>query len=258
MGIVVKHGANPGAVIAGKYAAGESTARHDAEIAAARAAERRTLHAGQQEFQREMAGNSQEFQREMAGASASTARQRMFEEYGIRKDEYDFRLGEGAVADWSAVYLANTLGTGPGLAAAGFAAFSLTMTAGRLAGDYLTRRLGPVLLVRLGGAVAALGLGLGLFVAQPAAALAGFACAGLGFSIVFPIAVSAAGNARDMKPGPAIAAVSTTGYFGFLAGPPAIGFLAEAIGLGGALYVVVALSAAVAVLAPAVGKSRKT
>lgn len=161
------------------------------------------------------------------------------------------------MADWSAVYLANVLQTGPGLAAAGFVAFSITMTAGRLVGDRLTQRLGPVLLVRLGGAVAALGLGVALFIGHPAAALAGFASAGLGFSTIFPVAVSAAGNARDVKPGPAIAAVSTTGYFGFLAGPPVIGFLAEAVGLGGALYVVVALSATVAVLAPAVGAARK-
>lgn len=129
-------------------------------------------------------------------------------------------LGEGAMADWSAVYLEGTLGTGPGLAAAGYAAFSLAMAAGRLAGDRLNRRFGPAVLVRSGGALAAVGLGLSLLVAHPLAALAGFACAGLGFSIVFPLALSAAGNSGEMPSGQAIAAVASAGYLGFLVGAP--------------------------------------
>ena len=157
-------------------------------------------------------------------------------------------LGEGAMADWSAVYLEGTLGTGPGLAAAGYATFSLAMFAGRLVGDRLNRRFGPATLVRSGGALAAVGLGVSLAVAHPFAALAGFAGAGLGFSIVFPVALSAAGRTREMPSGQAIAAVSSAGYFGFLVGPPLIGFFAEFAGLGGALYVVVALSATIALL----------
>ena len=62
-------------------------------------------------------------------------------------------LGEGAMADWSAVYLKGTLGTGPGFAATGFAAFSAAMVAGRLLGDRLTARFGPVALVRTGAAI---------------------------------------------------------------------------------------------------------
>src|SRR3712207_3891260 len=87
-------------------------------------------------------------------------------------------LGEGAMADWSAVYLNGTLGTGPAFAAAGFAAFSATMVAGRLLGDRLIARFGPVALVRAGGAVSAVGLGVSLAVAHPVAALVGFGCAG--------------------------------------------------------------------------------
>jgi len=166
-------------------------------------------------------------------------------------------LGEGAVADWSAVYLEDALGTGAGFAAAGYAAFSLAMTAGRLAGDRLTRRLGPVALVRSGGALAAAGLGASLALAHPLAALAGFACAGLGFSVVFPIALSAAGHSGAMPSGSAIAAVSTAGYLGFLVGPPAIGFLAELLGLGGALYLVALLSATIALLSRAAGSAGK-
>ncbi|MGB3634351.1 MAG: MFS transporter [Rubrobacteraceae bacterium] len=161
-------------------------------------------------------------------------------------------LGEGAMSDWSAVYLSGPLETGPGFAAAGYAAFSLTMALGRLFGDGLIARFGPARLVRLCGALAAIGLGVALAVAQPVVALVGFACAGIGFSIVFPAALSAAGRTKGMAPGPALAAVSTAGYTGFLIGPPAIGFAAEVFGLGGALYIVVALSGAVVLLAGAV------
>ena len=162
-------------------------------------------------------------------------------------------LGEGAMSDWSAVYLDNTLKTGPGFAAAGYAAFSLTMALGRLFGDRLTERFGPTSLVRLCGAVAAVGLGVALAVGNPAFALIGFACAGAGFSIVFPLALSAAGRTEGVAPGPALAAVATAAYTGFLVGPPTIGFLAELTGLGTALYLVVALSTAIFLLGGTVG-----
>src|SRR5918993_5364522 len=155
-------------------------------------------------------------------------------------------LGEGAMGDWSAVYLDDTLRTGPGFAAAGYAAFSLSMAFGRLFGDKLTERLGSATLVRSCGALAAVGLGVALAVAEPVVALAGFACAGAGFSIVFPTALSAAGRTPGPT-GPALAAVTTAAYTGFLVGPPFIGFLAELTGLGYALYLVVALSVAVVI-----------
>jgi len=166
-------------------------------------------------------------------------------------------LGEGAMGDWSAVYLDNTLRTGPGFAAAGYAAFSLSMAVGRLFGDRFTERLGPATLVRSCGAIAAIGLGIALAVAQPLVALFGFACAGAGFSIVFPAALSAAGRTEGIATGPALAAVSTAAYTGFLVGPPSIGFLAEFTGLGYALYLVVALSIAIAIFAGAVNTGTK-
>ncbi len=162
-------------------------------------------------------------------------------------------LGEGAMSDWSAVYLDDSLKTGPGFAAAGYAAFSLAMALGRLFGDRLTERFGPTSLVRLCGAVAALGLGAALAVGDPVFALVGFACAGAGFSVVFPLALSAAGGTEDVATGPALAAVSTAAYTGFLVGPPTIGFVAELAGLGTALYLVVGLSTAVFLLGGTVG-----
>jgi MFS family permease len=160
-------------------------------------------------------------------------------------------LGEGAMGDWSAVYLDGTLRTGPGFAAAGYAAFSLSMAFGRLLGDRLTELLGPARLVRSCAAIAAVGLGVALAAAQPLVALTGFACAGAGFSIIFPTALSAAGRTGGPT-GPALAAVTTAAYTGFLVGPPFIGFLAELTGLGYALYLVVALSTTIVILAGAV------
>jgi len=161
-------------------------------------------------------------------------------------------LGEGAMGDWSAVYLDDTLRTGPGFAAAGYAAFSLSMAFGRLFGDSFTERLGPVRLVRSCGAIAAVGLGVALAAGRPPVALFGFACAGAGFSIVFPTALSAAGRTGGTATGPALAAVSTAAYTGFLVGPPLVGFLAELTGLGNALYLVVTLSVAIVAFAGAV------
>lgn len=161
-------------------------------------------------------------------------------------------LSEGVVADWSAVYLRNTLETGAGFAAAGFSAFSLTMTAGRLTGDWLTARLGSVAIIRGGGAIVAVGLGVALLIGTPIAALIGFACVGIGLAASFPVVLSAAGRAPGLSPGTAIAAVATAGYTGFLAGPPVIGFVAEVAGLRVGLGVVVVLGLVMMLLAGAV------
>ncbi|BDI29864.1 MFS transporter [Capsulimonas corticalis] len=161
-------------------------------------------------------------------------------------------LTEGAMSDWSGIYLHKNLHTGAGVAAAGYALFAAAMSAGRIAGDFLTHRLGPVRIVRYGGLLAAAGLGVALIVGQTWAALAGFALIGLGVAIIVPLAFSAAGNTQGMAPSAGIAAVSTTGYFGFLAGPPLIGFIAEGITLRGALGVVALLCLLVSGLARSV------
>lgn len=151
-------------------------------------------------------------------------------------------LGEGAMADWSAIYLTSTLHTGAGLAAAGYAAFSVVMALGRGVGDRLTARLGPMAMVRLGGFVAAVGLTLALTDLWVPIALLGFGLVGAGFSVVFPLTLSAAGRTSKQASGTAIAAVATCGYMGFLIGPPVIGFIADALSLRIALGVVVVLS----------------
>jgi MFS family permease len=163
-------------------------------------------------------------------------------------------LAEGAMADWTAVYLDSTLNTGPGLAAAGYAVFSLAMTIGRLTGDRLTDELGPVRIVQFGGIFSAAGVGLALLLANPYVALLGFGLTGLGLSIIVPVVFSSAGRSAVIAPSRAISAVTTTGYFGFMAGPPMIGFLAHFVGLRGSLVVVVALSLVMVGMAGAVGR----
>lgn len=167
-------------------------------------------------------------------------------------------FGEGAMADWSAVYLRDVTGAGPGLAAAGYATFSLAMASGRAVGDGLTVRLGAARLVRLGGLLAALGLAVALLVAQPWAAVAGFGAVGAGLSIVFPTVLTAAGRLPGGAPSAAIAAVSTVGYTGFLAGPPVIGLVAEVVSLRGGLALVVVMGAVIAALAGGLGAGRAT
>ncbi len=168
-------------------------------------------------------------------------------------------LAEGAAADWSGVYLNDTVGTGEGAATAAFIAFSATMTIGRLAGDRLTAAWGSVRLTRASGALAAIGLATALVVQTAPIAVLGFACLGAGLATVVPTVFRAAG-ARTSSPGAGIAAVSTVGYSAFLVGPPFLGFLADATSLSFALWTVVGLCALIAVLAaataPAAGRPR--
>lgn len=158
-------------------------------------------------------------------------------------------LAEGAVGDWSAVYLHDALGSSPAVAAAGFAAFSLMMAAGRFVGDRLSSVLGPPRLLRASGATAAIGLGAALLVGKPTSAIIGFGLVGLGIANVIPVVFSAAGRVSGVPPATALAAVATTGYCGYLAGPPLIGLAAEATNLSLALGVLAAVCAVIAVSA---------
>ena len=150
-------------------------------------------------------------------------------------------IAEGAMGDWSAVYLHDTLGSSPALASAGFAACSLAMAAGRFGGDALVRRYGASRVLRVSSTVAAVGLVGALLVGTPASGVVGFGLVGLGVANVIPILFSAAGRVPGTEPGIGIAAVATTGYFGFLVGPPVIGMVADVTGLRTALGIVALL-----------------
>jgi fucose permease len=160
-------------------------------------------------------------------------------------------VGEGAAADWSAVYLRDSLGSAAGFAAAAYAAFSIAMMGGRLLGDRLTARLGPVRLVRGCGVLAACGLAAALLVGRPLAGVAGFACLGAGLSCIAPQVFAAAGSRDPARAGQAIGRVAGMGFLGFVAGPVLIGGAAQAFGLPRALLIPAVLALFVAASAAA-------
>lgn len=157
-------------------------------------------------------------------------------------------LSEGAIADWTAVYLKQVLGAGEGLAPVGYAVFSAAMALFRFFGDAITLRLGRAWTIRLGALVAATGLAFVVWVHSPYWALAGFAAVGAGFSSIIPLVFAAGGRIPSLSEGAGVATVSGTGYLGFLVGPPAIGFISEATSLRGGLFVLVVLSLLAALL----------
>jgi MFS family permease len=144
-------------------------------------------------------------------------------------------LGEGSAFDWSGVYLRESLGSSEALATAGLTAFALVMAAGRFVGDRLTERWGRVRLVRISSLIAAVGMAMAVVAQQPMIAVLGFALLGGGLSCIVPAMFATAGH---LEGGPGIAAVGTLSYLGFFLGPPAVGGMAELIGLGGGLAVV--------------------
>jgi predicted MFS family arabinose efflux permease len=156
-------------------------------------------------------------------------------------------VGEGAMYDWSVLYLRQELGATPGRAGLAYACFSGAMAAGRFGGDWVRARLRPATILRASGTLAAVGMSLALVVPHVGAALAGFALVGLGFANVVPVLFSAAGRQPGISAAHGIAAVSAAGYFGMMAGPPLIGFIAEGRSLASGLLVVVFFAVVIAV-----------
>jgi MFS family permease len=161
-------------------------------------------------------------------------------------------VSEGAMADWSGVYLRDVLNTNEALAASAYAAFSLAMLIGRFSGDRLTMRFGAATIVRSGGLLVAVALVLGVLTNTTVTAMAAFMCVGLGVSVLVPTAFRAAGNLPGINPGSAIATLATVSYVAFLAGPPVIGLISQYLTLRGGLLVVAVGGLIVATVAPSV------
>lgn len=166
-------------------------------------------------------------------------------------------LLEGAAADWVAIYVSDDRGEPDSIAAVAYAVWAVAMAASRFAGTGVIARVGRARAVRVAGLCA--GLGVACVLALPGAPgiALGLVLWGAGVALVFPAAMSAGGE----QPGRAsdgIATVSTIGYGGFLVGPPLIGLLANEIGLGSALWVLVPLGVAIALLAPVVAPPRRS
>lgn len=164
-------------------------------------------------------------------------------------------LADGAVNSWSAIYLHSSLKAGVGLAAVAYTAFSSAMALGRLVGDRMADRVGPVRLVRFSAGIATVGFAAALIVGQVAVAMVGFVLLGLGMSFVVPIVFTASSQLE--RSGPSLATVNSFGYLGVLIGPPLIGGIADAVGLPAALGVIVAVSAVTTILAGVVAPRRR-
>ncbi|TFW17059.1 MFS transporter [Duganella callida] len=156
-------------------------------------------------------------------------------------------LAEGAILDWSALLLTAEQGLDTSRAGLGYAAFAIAMTVGRLTGDRVVRKLGGKRVLLLGGLCGACGFFGAVLAPSAPLALLGFVLIGLGASNIVPILFTAAGNQHAMPASLAIAAVTTLGYAGILAGPAMIGFVAHAVslnlafaGLGCAMLVIAA------------------
>ena len=132
-------------------------------------------------------------------------------------------------------------------AGAGYIAFSVTMTIGRLIGDRIVGRFGDRRVLAAGALVAAAGIALVALVPSWPMALAGFALVGAGASNIVPVLFSAAGRQTAMPESVAVPAMTTFSYAGLLAGPAAIGFVAGATGLSIAFLLLAAMMTAVAV-----------
>ena len=156
-------------------------------------------------------------------------------------------IAEGAAGSWGGVYLHQVMRASHWFAMAVFAAFSLAMAVGRLAGDRLASRYGPARLVRGGGLLAAAGLAGALAGHRPALAVLGFAVCGGGLSCTVPQLLSVASRIDPARSGGCIARVAGLGYLGLVGGPVLIGGCASLAGLPTALCIPVLLGVCVAI-----------
>ena len=155
-------------------------------------------------------------------------------------------IAEGAMYDWSVLYLHQELSSPQTEAAWAYASFSAAMAAARFGGDWVRARVAPAVLLRASALLAAFAMVVVLLAPAPWLALVGFALAGIGFANVVPLLFTAASKVPGTSPAHAIAAVSSLGYLGFMGGPPIIGFVAQWTSLGAALWLVVGFAVVLA------------
>jgi MFS family permease len=156
-------------------------------------------------------------------------------------------LSEGAAGDWGGVLARDAFDATPFVSTLPYIVYTLAMVIGRLSGDFLAHKFGASQIIAAGGILSSVSLTLGLIVGGIPALMISWFLLGIGLSVVIPLMFSAAGTLASTKyqgvisPPQAIARVSGVSYFGFVIGPPVIGFLAELIELRWALFFLVAL-----------------
>ena len=157
-------------------------------------------------------------------------------------------LSEGAAGDWGGVLARETFGASPFISTLPYIVFCTAMIIGRLSGDYLAHRFGASKVIAAGGVIAGTGLSAGLLIGGIPAIMVAWFLLGIGLSVVIPLMFSAAGTIALTKysgviaPSEAVAKVSGVSYFGFVIGPPLIGFIADAFELRWTLMLLAALS----------------
>jgi MFS family permease len=161
-------------------------------------------------------------------------------------------FGEGAIADWSGVYLVTAAAATTAIAAWGYGSFAMAMMIGRFVGDRLVHAFGAAKVVGWGAAISVLGLGIPLAFPRVEVAILGYALAGIGIANIIPVLFSAGGRAVPSHPGVGVAMAATCGYAGFLLSPPLIGVFADTVGLRVALISLAAALLIVALAAPRV------
>ena len=157
-------------------------------------------------------------------------------------------VGEGAAGDWGAILARDTFNATPFVSTLPYISFSAAMVIGRLFGDFLASKYGPVKLIVAGGLVASIGLSSGLVIGGIRGVIFAWLLAGIGLSTVIPMLFSQAGEIAKSKyagqfaASEGVAMVSGIAYFGFLVGPPTLGFLGDVIGIRWAMMVPAALA----------------
>ncbi|WP_017730507.1 MFS transporter [Nafulsella turpanensis] len=140
-------------------------------------------------------------------------------------------LSEGCMFDWSAVYFEQVIGAEEGLVVAGYMAFMGMMATGRFVSDYFTNRFGSSIIIQASGLLIFMGLLVAVLFPYLITGIIGFLLVGAGTSSVIPLTFTLVGQVKGFTSGIALATVSTIGYFGFLSGPPLIGFIADLLSL---------------------------
>ncbi len=163
--------------------------------------------------------------------------------------------GEGAVVDWSGLFLKEISLAPEFLWGAGFLAFSTTMTLGRFLGDGISARFGSVRIVAAGSLVSLLGY-LAVLSEHTPLAVAGFALIGLGFSVIIPELFRIGGKVKGVESSQGVAFIAGTGYAGFLTAPPILGYLAESFSLRTVFWVLLGCASLVLAATKALSRRR--
>lgn len=148
-------------------------------------------------------------------------------------------MAEGSVLDWSGIYFTTEFKVDAGTAGLAYACFSGGMAASRFTGDWLRQKFGAVHMVVASALLTAVSIALAVSVSSFVTAVVAFTFAGIGIGNIAPVLFAGGGRLEPEAPGRGIAAVTTLGYAGFLAGPPLIGFAAEVTSLGHAFWLIV-------------------